>query len=43
MASTLYATMLKGAKLTVTVANGTKVLHDDVIGLGRTFTLGGEP
>ena len=34
--------MSKGATLIVTVANGTKVVCDDVIGVGLTFLSGGE-
>ena len=34
--------MSKGARLTVTVANGNQVVCDDVIGVGLTFSSGGE-
>ena len=34
--------MLKGARLTVTVTNGSKVMCDDVIGFGLIFLLRGE-
>ena len=42
MAPAMQATTLKGARLTVTVANGTTVVYDDVIGVGLTFSSGGE-
>ena len=34
--------MSKGARLTITVANGSKIACDDTIGISLTFLLGGE-
>ena len=34
--------MLKGARLTITVANGSKIVCGNVIGVGLTFLSGGE-
>ena len=42
MALAMLATTLKGARLTVIVVNGSKVVCDDVIGVGLAFSSGGE-
>ena len=42
MTLALQATTLKGAMPTITVANGTKVVCDDIIGVGLTSSLGVE-
>ena len=41
MASAMWSTTLKGARLTVTVMNGSKVVCDDVVGI-RVTLLGSE-